>query len=78
MPAYENLSIEELQKKLKEQEELFEEVTEERDLVVGQPNIHLPGSTLGKYQNELDQIQTKIDTIKALIKAHDGSATEQK
>lgn len=72
MLSYENLSIEELRKKLKEQENLFEEVTEERDIVVAQHNIHLPGSTLGKYQIELDGIQKKIDMIKELIEKHEN------
>lgn len=67
MPAYENLSIDELRKKLTEQEDLLEEVTEERDIVVAQRNIHLPGSTLGKYQTELERIQERINTLKELI-----------
>jgi predicted translin family RNA/ssDNA-binding protein len=71
MISYENLSIEELRNKLKEQEDLFEEVTEERDIVVAQHNIHLPGCTLGKYQSELDGIQKKIDTIRALIEKYE-------
>ncbi len=75
MPAYENLSTDKLRKKLAEQENLLEEVTEERDIVVGQRNIHLPGSTLGKYQAELDQIQQKINTLKELIKKQENSET---
>lgn len=73
MLAYENLSTDELRKKLTEQKDLLEEVTEERDIVVGQRNIHLPGSTLGKYQAELDRIQQKIDTLKELIKKQENS-----
>lgn len=72
MLSYENLSIEELRKKLAEQEGLFEEVTEERDIVVSQHNIHLPGTTLGKYQIELDGIQKKIDTLKELIEKYEN------
>lgn len=73
MLSYENLSIDELGKKLAEQEDLFEEVLEERDIVVAQHNIHLPGCTLGKYQAELDRIQKKINTLKQLIEKYESS-----
>lgn len=73
MLSYENLSIEELRKKLKEQEDLFSEVTEERDIVVAQHNIHLPGTTVGKYKIELDGIQKKIGTLKELIEKFENS-----
>lgn len=69
MSDYEQLSLTALKTKLKEKQELYEEVEEERCAVVSQTNIHLPGSTLGKYLNELKQIEAKIDELKALIKA---------
>ncbi|SHI22128.1 hypothetical protein SAMN02745823_03554 [Sporobacter termitidis DSM 10068] len=65
---YENLSAAQLREKLKEQQELFEEVTEERMIILGQGNIHLPGSTVVKYQNELKEIQENIELLESLIK----------
>jgi hypothetical protein len=57
MVNYDNLSKTELQAKLKELKDLFEEVTEERMIILGQRNIHLSSKTVTKYQNELDDFK---------------------
>lgn len=57
-----------MQDKLKEQKDLLEEATEDRMIICGQGNIHLPGSLVVKYQNELKQIQDNIDVLERLIR----------
>jgi hypothetical protein len=64
---YDTLSVEELREKLKEQQDLLEEVEEERIMILSQRNIHLPGSTVVKYQNELKEIRDSIDVLNRLI-----------
>ena len=59
-----NLTKTELQEKLKEQQDLFEEVTEERMIVLGQQNLHLSSKVVTKYQDELNDIQENITAIK--------------
>lgn len=65
---YENLTLDELQKKLEEQKDLFEEVTEERAIILGQENIHLSSRLVTKYQDELQEIETGIRRLEQLIK----------
>lgn len=67
MTEYHNLSRAELEEKLKEQQELFEEVTEERMIILSQENLHLSSKLVTKYQNELDEIQGIIRHIEKLL-----------
>jgi hypothetical protein len=69
---YENLSLEELRKKLDEEKDLFEEVTEERAMILGQENIHLSSKLVVKYQNELDEIKGRIEKLESLIREKQG------
>jgi polyhydroxyalkanoate synthesis regulator phasin len=69
MPGYDQLTVQELKEKLKEQQELFEEVTEERMIILSQRNLHLSSKVVVKYQNELQEIQEKIDLLERLIKS---------
>ncbi len=72
MVNYNNLSKTELQAKLKELRDLFEEVTEERMIILSQRNIHLSSKTVTKYQNELDAIQGNIKCIEQLLEQKDA------
>jgi hypothetical protein len=69
---YGNLSIEELQQKLAEQKDLFEEVTEERMIILGQENLHLSSKLVIKYQQELDEIKESIEKIEHLLREKQG------
>ena len=72
MVNYNNLSKTELQAKLKEQRDLFEEVTEERMIILSQRNIHLSSKTVTKYQNELDDIHGNIKQIEQFLEQKDA------
>ena len=67
MIDYEHLSKAELKDKLTEQRELFEEVTEERMIILGQENLHLSSKLVTKYQNELSEIQERIRHLEKLL-----------
>jgi hypothetical protein len=67
MVNYDNLNKSELQEKLKEQQDLFEEVTEERMIILGQENLHLSSKLVIKYQNELNEIKENITRIEKML-----------
>jgi archaellum component FlaC len=67
MQNYDNLSKFELQEKIKELKDLFEEVTEERTIILSQQNLHLSSKLVTKYQNELDDIQANIKRLGELL-----------
>jgi archaellum component FlaC len=67
MTNYDDLSKTELQAKLTDLQDLFEEVTEERTIILGQENLHLSSKLVTKYQNELDDIQENIKRIEKLL-----------
>lgn len=69
---YGDLSMEALQKKLAEQKDLFEEVTEERLIILGQENLHLSSKLVVKYQKELDDIKESIELLERLIRDKQG------
>lgn len=69
MALYDQLSTAELQEKLKEQQELFEEVTEERMMILGQRNLHLSSKVVVKYQNELQEIQDRINLLEQMLRS---------
>ncbi|SJZ97435.1 hypothetical protein [Selenihalanaerobacter shriftii] len=65
--SLEDLSTEELEKRLKEEKDKYEELEQEKEFVLGQTGIHLPGNTKQKYDNQLDEIQEKIDEIEEIL-----------
>ncbi|NLT15590.1 MAG: hypothetical protein GXY05_14760 [Clostridiales bacterium] len=67
MADYHSLSKSELQEKLKEQQDLLEEVTEERMIILGQENLHLSSKLVTKYQDELNEIKENISKIEKLL-----------
>lgn len=75
MPMYDNLTTAQLQEKLAEQKDLFEEVTEERMIILGQQNLHLSSKLVTKYENELNEIKESIAVLEGLLKTKaEGSA----
>jgi hypothetical protein len=72
MQKFENMSKTELQAKLDEQKDLFEEVTEERMIILGQENLHLSSKLVTKYADELNEIQERIKHIDKLLEESDN------
>ncbi|MDD2498984.1 MAG: hypothetical protein PHT78_12330 [Desulfitobacteriaceae bacterium] len=68
MDNLENLPVEELKKRLLELEDYLEEIEEERQAVLSQTGLHLPGHTVRKYEAEIESIKKKIATVKEYIK----------
>lgn len=68
MSIFEKLSKSELQNKLIEQQDLLEEVTEERAIILGQENLHLSSKLVTKYENELNEIKESIQLLEGLLK----------
>ena len=68
MDNLENLPVEELKKRLLELEDYLEEIEEERQAVLGQTGLHLPGHTVRKYEAEIESIKKKIAIITKYIK----------
>ncbi|UOO38651.1 hypothetical protein IZU99_05240 [Oscillospiraceae bacterium CM] len=68
MSAYDQMSASELREKLKEQQELYDEVAEERQLILGQQNVHLSAKLVEKYKNELDEIKKGVETLEKLLR----------
>lgn len=71
MTEYDALNVEELRARLKQQQELLEEVEEERTIILGQRNIHLSSKLVVKYQNELDEIRENIAKIEKILESSD-------
>jgi ribosomal protein L29 len=67
MNQFENLSKHELEQKRTELKDLFEEVTEERMIILGQENLHLSSKLVTKYENELNEIRENIARVETLI-----------
>ncbi len=61
----ENMNKEELKSLLNEKEDLYKEVKEEMIFVLGQTGRHISGHTREEYKEELKEIQSQIDQIKA-------------
>ncbi|MEL4105730.1 hypothetical protein AAFA46_02645 [Oscillospiraceae bacterium WX1] len=68
MSAYDQMSASELREKLKEQQELYDEVAEERQLILGQQNVHLSAKLVEKYKNELEEIKLGVETLEKLLR----------
>lgn len=69
MENFNELTKEELQIKLRDLEDLLEEVYEEKGIVLGQQNVHLSSKLVNKYAKEVEEIKGKIEKVKDLIKA---------
>lgn len=67
MNRFENLTKPELELKLAELKDLFDEVTEERSMILGQENLHLPGGLVQKYENELNDIKSDIALVESIL-----------
>ncbi|NLO47881.1 MAG: hypothetical protein GX111_06140 [Clostridiales bacterium] len=68
MDDFRKMSQAELSTKLKELKELYDEVEEERHIVLGQENLHLHAAIAKNYEEEIKDIQDKIGQIEALLK----------
>lgn len=73
MSKFEGLVLAELEAKLNELRDLLEEVEEERLIILGQQNIHLPGKLVVQYEQELKEITEDIKTVEGLISEKSGS-----
>lgn len=69
MNAFEAMNKNELEVKLKELKDLLEEVEEERDIILGQQNIHLSSKLVNKYARELNEIACNIALVEDLLKS---------
>ncbi len=61
MDDFSRMSKSELSAKLKELKELYEEVEEERQIVLGQENLHLHAAIAKNYEEEIKEIRGKIE-----------------
>ncbi|MDR1956856.1 MAG: hypothetical protein LBQ30_08390 [Treponema sp.] len=43
---------------------LLEELEEDREMVLGQTGVHVPGSYGKRYDREIEEIQQQIDRVK--------------
>ncbi|NLZ38745.1 MAG: hypothetical protein GX893_03970 [Firmicutes bacterium] len=59
----------ELEQLLSQLQEELEDIREERKIVLGQTGIHLPGSTVKKYEVEIKALEEKIEVIKKVLAA---------
>lgn len=67
MSRFDNLDKHALAQKLIELKDLFEEVTEERMIILGQQNLHLSSKLVTKYENELNDIKEDIASVERLL-----------
>ena len=68
MDDFRKMSQSELSAKLEELKELYDEVEEERQIVLGQENLHLHAAIAKNYEEEIINIREKIGQIEALLK----------
>lgn len=67
MMDYEDMTVEELGKKLAHEKEELEDLEQERMYVMRQTGFHLPGGTVKKYQAEVDEAQKRIQRIEEVL-----------
>ncbi|MBV7274126.1 hypothetical protein [Clostridium thailandense] len=67
MNNFEKMSILELEKKLKKLKDSLEDIEEERSLVLGQTGIHLPGTTVKKFEAEIEETTQRINELEELL-----------
>jgi hypothetical protein len=58
----------ELEKELKELQDLLEEVEEEREIILGQENLHISSKLVIKYEKELAEIGEDIALVESRLK----------
>lgn len=63
--AQRRFKMEERLKKLKEK---LHEVMEEREFVLGQTGLHVPGSTVREYEDEISVLQKEIEELQNNLK----------
>ncbi len=64
---FDEMSMEELEEKRIKLQESLEDVQEERMHMLGQTGIHLPGTTVKRYEAEIKELEKKIKDIEALL-----------
>lgn len=57
-----------MEDRLNSLKERLREVMEERDFVLGQTGLHVPGSTVRQYEDEIGVLQKEIDEIESKLK----------
>lgn len=67
MVDFEKMSTPELEKKLIERKEFLKEVEEERMFTLSQTGLHLPGTTVKKYEDEIEEINQSITILESLL-----------
>lgn len=67
MLNYEDMTVEELEKKLAHEKEELEDLEQERMYVMGQTGFHLPGGAVKKYQAEVEEAQKRIKRIEEVL-----------
>lgn len=67
LEEYMQKSVEELEGILKKLNEDLEEVEEEREFLLGQTGIHLPGATVKKYEAEVNHLKERIQNCNTAI-----------
>jgi len=67
MKKIEEMDKSELQTKIAELKDLLEEVIEERDIILGQGNLHLSSKLVIKYADEIAQIKEDISQAERLL-----------
>jgi hypothetical protein len=72
MRNFESLSTPELEGKLAQLRDLFDEVTEERAIILGQENLHLSSKLVTKYAAELADINNDIEQVEKLLAERKG------
>jgi len=58
------LSKDDLTRRLQRLSEELEELVEERDFVLKQTGLHLPGHTVKKYESDLTNLQKSVSEVK--------------
>ncbi len=47
--------------------ELHKEILDEREFVLGQTNLHVPGTKVGEYEEELETIEEEMEAILVIL-----------
>lgn len=67
MKDYEEMTIEELQKRLAHEKEEFEDMEQERMYVLRQTGYHLSGGAVKKYEAEVEEAKKRIKRIEEVL-----------
>jgi len=67
MKPLEEMTKTELSTAIAELRDLLEEVKEEREMILGQENLHLSSNLVTKYADEITEIETKIAKAEKLL-----------